>query len=260
MKNQKIILSKYDEEKWKRHIEELNKESFLSNIVKKIRGKIPQKSRSYLKKHPLTEDLIFFLRRMHQKYFTNEIILISKEHKAIYIPVAKTACTSLRKLFLNMGFETVKYEKNFIKNSGWYIFTFVRNPYDRLVSCYINKIIKEKCGFASTSKLFKKDMSFKEFVDAVHSIPDKKSDPHIKSQYATLVLNGKLPPRFIGKFENLEEDYNKVCKEIGIKKPLKLIHENKSKTKRNKEYYDKKIKKLVQERYKKDFEIFGYKF
>jgi hypothetical protein len=93
---------------------------------------------------------------------------------------------------------------------------------------------------------------------------------------------------FVGKFERLQEDFNKVCKRLGISKST-LPHINKSfdfntkvsrrlikilskilflssKTrhppisKSYKEYYDNESKEFVSELYRKDIESFGYRF
>lgn len=73
----------------------------------------------------------------------------------------------------------------------------------------------------------------------------------------------------MGKFENLQEDFNRVCERIGM--PVtRLPHVNKSKpgnTGRQHrcvgsymEYYDTEAKEFVAELYKQDIEAFDYQF
>ena len=60
---------------------------------------------------------------------------------------------------------------------------------------------------------------------------------------------------FIGRFENINEDFNKVCLAIGIKE-LKLPHAYNSKTFKKPFEWTDELKEKVYNYYKKDFELF----
>jgi len=145
----------------------------------------------------------------------------------------------------------------------YFKFTFVRNPWDRMVSLFyfisnrngtISRFLNLPADRYYHSKyngdfnLFMKDFA-KGFVPYQHLF---------KPQYYITTKNLDLFD-FIGRFENLQEDYNHVCSLCGIQRH-DLFHYNKSKHLMYKELYNDFSKKIVERIYKKDIELFDYDF
>jgi len=80
-----------------------------------------------------------------------------------------------------------------------------------------------------------------------------------RSQHATLSnAKGKLCMDFIGKFENLAEDFQKVCGNLNIK--AQLPHLNATKHRDYRDYYTPSTREFVTKHWKKDIESFEYSF
>jgi hypothetical protein len=158
-----------------------------------------------------------------------------------------------------------------------FIFTFVRNPWDRLLSLYRNKIKKPYANhinleydvFWLLKTLFnlKEIKSFQHFIELVAECPDEISDPHFKSQYYTLQNNiagrpGEILPNFIGRFEFLERDMEtlKLRHEINLSSKVRLQSSNSNKKHDYRDEYSSRMIKLVEQRYKQDIDYFKYSF
>jgi chondroitin 4-sulfotransferase 11 len=146
-------------------------------------------------------------------------------------------------------------------------FAFVRNPWDRLVSCYFEKIDDgsryQDLNPPGEEDRFYPRMPFAEFVEAVHATPDERANHHFRSQHTTVCdSGGQVMADFVGRFENLREDFALVAERIGAPE-LELPHRLKSRTRGERQYrdlYDERLKRLLYERYEKDVETFGYSF
>jgi hypothetical protein len=136
--------------------------------------------------------------------------------------------------------------------NAYYKFGFVRNPWDRVVSLY-----RRREGLQ-----LREEMSFPEFVDwinyssstCLHPVPQTNQldwfvDPH-----------GNKLVDFIGRFENLEEDWAKVADIIGADRALPHVNKNPGKKRSFQDYYDDRSREVIAQKFKIDIETFGYTF
>ncbi len=213
--------------------------------------------------------------------------MIIHELKTVFIHVPKTGGTSiefaLSKYCLkdHVSIDEQHFKKRkIIKKIGitnwneYFKFAFVRNPWDRLVSAYYFKVKRTNV----TKNLTNFFGSLKEkIIDITNAPPEKflKKTPSLQMdvfsnfrEWAFYVYQKKVNLSqmgflcdldFIGRFENLEEDFKIVCKKIDIQE-LPLEHINASDHCHYSRYYDKKTKEMVGEWFRDEIDRFDYKF
>lgn len=150
------------------------------------------------------------------------------------------------------------------KYQGFLKFLVLRNPWERLYSCYKNKIAQSsKTGpdyILECSPDFRIGMSFEEFVNVVCEIPDSEADYHFCSQiYLMLYPDGVLPINYFCNMENLDFHLDEIKSKTGI--PFtSLVRINSSKKLAYESAYAPNLIEKVRIRYRTDIEIFKYEF
>jgi chondroitin 4-sulfotransferase 11 len=150
----------------------------------------------------------------------------------------------------------------------YFKFTFVRNPWDRLLSCYMSKVVRSGAGMPMGkygNVTLRRDMSFQEFAEAVCLIPDEVANAHFRSQHIFVCGGGSrkdILADYVGRFENLEEDFEIITKRIGIDAQLPHAADTASirGSRSYRDFYDEKLAEMVGERYREDIDLFGYSF
>lgn len=153
-------------------------------------------------------------------------------------------------------------------------FCVVRNPYDRLVSCYFcgQKFFEDRqypyfseFGGYKSFKSFCRDKNNPFLFGKVHRARKRKKNkkiihPHFRSQcYWVLNKKKEIGVDYILKYESLEDDWKKFLSSQNLPHVnLKVV--NKSKHKPFYKYYTKEMAQIIYEKYESDFVRFGYSF
>ncbi|MBV1875813.1 MAG: sulfotransferase family protein, partial [Cycloclasticus sp.] len=135
---------------------------------------------------------------------------------------------------------------------------FVRNPFDRLVSCWLNKALnREKNTFKLDALALEHIQTFSGFIDYVERLDIKTCNVHIRSQSSLIDLTNI---DYIGRMENFSADVNEVLNMIGLPvNRLKARNVSKARTSYQ-NYYSADDVERVYRLYQKDCQIFGYSF
>ena len=217
-------------------------------------------------KNPLAPQLWRYLNKRQQP---DAIIL--PQAKLLYIPITKVANRSIKAALADHAGLPYNdpHEADWQKvpltavphHTDHLRFTFIRNPLDRLLSCYAQKIVlyarqlQLPILFWQYGNLFTADMSFADFVRAVASIPDPQADRHFLSQHHFIYHDGACLVDFIGRFEQLPHDWNHLRQKVGLGK---LAHYNPSSHQPYDQIYTPELARLAANRYQKDIELLGY--
>jgi hypothetical protein len=142
---------------------------------------------------------------------------------------------------------------------AYFKFTFARNPWDRLHSAYV---FLKKGGTCDIDRRFGESLpnSFEDFVQRltpksiysyVHLVP--------QTDFLRSYTGKELAVDFVGRFENLEQDFEKVRQRVNP--AARLEHRNKTSGRTDyREAYTPKMIDIVRSVYEKDVEILGYAF
>lgn len=172
-------------------------------------------------------------------------------NKFVYFLVPKCGT---RTFFEILHLSPVDWREYNVVHPGYFHWSVVRNPYDRLVSAYKNKLVDNFQG--GLDSLRHKNHSFKSFILEINKMNLEIADRHIRLQTSLIPLESM---DFIGRLENFQQDFNTVCNKIGV--PYQeLPHRNKTSHKHYTEYYDDETRQIVARKYAKDIEYFGYEF
>lgn len=185
----------------------------------------------------------------------------------VFIHNPKTGGNSIRNDFFKGDFDGPSFDGIPHAWMPHFKFAFVRNPFDRLISAW--KMFSE--GLQNTWWKYPRDgrqgitlSAFLEIVtdESIGYGPDETT-------FERRIRNHTLPQThpyyflqladFIGRFEQLQQDFDVVCRRLGIN-DSKLNKTHTSDHTHYRDYFDDATRLVAAEIYKSDLVEFGYEF
>ena len=188
-------------------------------------------------------------------------LTISNLPKFIWFRNAKVGTRSIFTAFENSNVPfTAESPANCYYSPGiykdYFKFGFVRNPWDRFVSGWLNKVVKNNSlNFDETTH--QEMQIFENFVSYCSTLDLGTCNRHFRHQHKLIDLN---EIDFLGRMESFNRDLGDVFRILDL--PLKKVPlKNKSEHSGNyHSFFTKETKSKIFEMYKKDIQIFGYTY
>lgn len=159
------------------------------------------------------------------------------------------------------GFRSKQFVLDHCKDM--FIVGFIRNPFDRLVSCWYDKCIIQN---HRTNTLYglRHGMPFETFAKTITEVPHHQADKHWRPQsFDMYTPMGRVLPHVFVRFENIASDWNAACLQIekhsGARLPA-LQHKHASNKGPWREYYTPDLIERVGDYFHDDLVNFGYSF
>jgi len=203
----------------------------------------------------------------------NNVVL--HEHRLCYMAVPKAASTSIKKRLADCtGVKRTSNLKHVCKEdvarytakNNYLSFTIIRHPFTRLVSGWMNKFQNEVDPPPDKKYRpygFYPFMPFDEYAGIICDTPDHHMDVHFRSQSYDLTNDRRPVPMIIGRFERMEKDWRYIRTRLVQHSrfdPGEIYHYRPSRAQSVvQDVLTKGIIKKLEERFRNDFEIFGYK-
>jgi chondroitin 4-sulfotransferase 11 len=180
----------------------------------------------------------------------------------VFVHINKTGGSSIEKalkLPSAPNHHTALQWRSEIGDAEWdrrFTFTFVRNPWEKVLSQYAYRLQREDKALMASGIDFN---SWVRLTFEDHD-PTYYNQPKMFMPQAAWICdeNGEQLVDFIGRFERLEEDFATVCRRIG--RSGSLPHAKASRHGHYRDAYQRGAREIVSHWFARDIEWFGYTF
>jgi hypothetical protein len=204
-------------------------------------------------------------------------ITVWDEPRLVYVAVPKAANTAVKAALLtsyvrkqkwrnphaaSMPYVEATKAELFDRYRDHLTFTIVREPFDRFVSFWADKIAGSGWYSALGRQGFTPGMGFEAAAIVAAGLPDETTDPHLRSQSERLThADGSIVAQLVLRFEDLLADWEALRRIAAARSttPLASIEARRQSVHlRPDHYFTPRAEEAICERYRADFELLGY--
>lgn len=220
----------------------------------------------------------FFIRKLKELISKADIAptkyCVIPDKRIVYLINPKCACSSIKRAIneldesihcpnIHVLPKVVQSYQNQLNSDekNYFTFTFIRNPFERIVSFYINKFERDVQNQGRLFELrdylggvFNPHGTFAEMMQVLYGIPPHLCNRHFKPQ-SYLIDSADCSLDFIGRLENADTDWQTIAERFDLP-PLSMVNQSPSYDYRD--YYDLPTLELVNAYYQEDIQRFGY--
>lgn len=182
-----------------------------------------------------------------------------------YPHVNKAASTSV---MLALSSALGPEQKVWVPPSDWLILAVVRDPWERFLSAYGQKILRKQITEGMRAMGARPKMPFGEFLRLVCTTPDPLADKHVLGQvYRMSDGEGRFLPNLIVQVEHIDQHWPLVRKALFERGAMKVPDLRRLKARPDhraraeeaaREYGWRQAQTAIRERYVRDYEVLGY--
>ena len=196
--------------------------------------------------------------------------IVNDKQKYVFIQIPKTGSSSVGFAFHKqlrcpepfLHHQTLRQiESHNNIDDSYFVFTFVRNPWDRLVSLWSDFTQERGRQYSGTITLEKDWLTeFGTFHNFCLEFPNSYlSDDVFTRPQVDFIESENIGVDFIGRYEELDAGFKQVCGHV-MHPYEKLPHIRKTKHSNYRDYYNDESMGSVASFYKQDIDRFKYEF